>query len=160
MTRFQSVRLIREKAPPIHVVSGELSFYTDSSNIRKEWLGRKMNILLAEDQSRVRSALRLMLEQQTEEHVVEEVATLRDMMKLARNHCCDVVLLDWKLLGADPDKIIKSLKVSCPGLLIIAMDSNPQTRQVALEAGASKFVSKNDPPEGLLAAINSYRGGK
>ena len=115
----------------------------------------KIYILLADHQSRVRSALRLLLEQQTESYVIEEAATMRDMLNVIENRCPGVLLLDWKLLDSTPDKHIDTLQACCPGLFIIAMDSNPQTGQVALEAGADRFVSKNDPPESLLAAIES-----
>lgn len=117
-----------------------------------------MNILLADNQSRVRSALRLLLEQQAEAYNVKEADTLQGILASIKNQCPDIILLDWGLLGITPEKTVAELQASCPGLFIIAMDSNPQTRLVALKAGANEFVSKNDPPECLLAAIKSFRG--
>jgi len=42
-----------------------------------------------------------------------------------------------------------------PGLAIIALSSNPESRRAALAAGADAFVSKGDPPEWLMDSIES-----
>ena len=116
-----------------------------------------MHILLADDQPRVRSAIRLLLEQQTEAYIVEEVANARELVNHVGNYCPDVLLLDWELPDLTSEKLLAIVRTFCPELFVIVLDSKPQTRQVALEAGASEFVSKNDPPEYLLAAIQSAR---
>lgn len=116
-----------------------------------------MNILLADNQSRVRSALRLLLEQQSQAYRLEEADTLQGILTCVGSRCPDILLLDWKLLGITPEKSLGELQVSCPGLFIIAMDSDPQTRSMALKAGVDEFVSKNDPPECLLTAIKDFR---
>jgi len=116
-----------------------------------------MHILSADDQPTVRSAIRLLLEQQPEANVVEEVANAQELLKHVGNRCPDVLLLDWKLPGLTPEKLLATLHTYCPALFTIVLDSKPQTRQLALEAGANEFVSKNDPPERLLAAIESSK---
>jgi CheY-like chemotaxis protein len=116
-----------------------------------------MHILSADGQPRVRSAIRLLLEQQPEANVVEEVANAQELLKHVGNRCPDVLLLDWELPGLTPEKLLGTLHTIYPDLFIIVLDSKPQTRQVALEAGADGFVSKNDPPERLLAAIESFK---
>jgi len=116
-----------------------------------------VHILLADDQQRVRSAIRLLLEQQPEANVVEEVANAQELLNHVGNRCPDVLLLDWELPGLTPKKLLTTLHTIYPDLFTIVLDSKPQTRQVALEAGANEFVSKNDPPERLLAAIESSK---
>jgi DNA-binding NarL/FixJ family response regulator len=37
---------------------------------------------------------------------------------------------------------------------VIALSGRPEARQAALAAGANDFVSKSDPPDRLLAAID------
>lgn len=112
-----------------------------------------MNILLADSQPRVRSALRLLLEQQSQAYRIEEADILQGMSTCVRSRCPDILMVDWKLLGTAPEKALGELQASCPGLIIIAMDSDPQIRSMALKAGVDEFVSKNDPPERLLSAI-------
>ena len=116
-----------------------------------------MRVLIADDQPRVRSALRLLLEQQPEANVVEAVANAQELLNHLVNCCPDVLLLDWELPVLTPEKLLSTLHTLCPDLFTIVLDSKPQTRQVALGAGANEFVSKNDPPERLLAAIAGCR---
>ena len=116
-----------------------------------------MRILLADHEPRVCSALRLLLEQQPVADIVEEVANTQELQDHVRNHYPDVLLLDWALPGYTPKNLLTSLRNFHPDLFIIVLDSEPQTRQIALVAGANEFISKNEPPEKLLAAIKSYR---
>ena len=116
-----------------------------------------MLVLLADDQPRVRSALRLLLEQQPETYVVEEVTSTKELLKYFKNCHPDILLLDWKLPGFVPDELLTTLRTLYPGLFIMVLDSMPQTRQAALKAGADEFVSMNDPPEQLLSAIAGHR---
>jgi len=115
----------------------------------------KMYILLADNQQRVRSAIRLLLEQQSEVHEVQEATNAQELLRYVKHNCPDVLLLDWGLPGLASRALIKKLHTICSNLFTIVMDSRPQNRQLALEAGANEFISKNDPPEGLLAAIKN-----
>jgi len=121
-----------------------------------------MNILLADDQPKVRSAIRLLLEQQSDWNIVDEVGNVQDLLNHIEYYCPDVLLLDWELVNLAAEKLIRKLHSLHPGIYTIVLDSNPQTRQLALKAGVDEFVSKNDPPERLLDAIKSSRcsGGK
>ena len=114
-----------------------------------------VHILSADDQPVVRAAIRLLLEQQSEANVVEEVTNVQELLSHVGNRCPDVLLLDWELPGLTPARQLATLHTTCPDLCTIVLDSKPQTRRLALGAGANEFVSKNDPPERLLAAIES-----
>jgi DNA-binding NarL/FixJ family response regulator len=115
-----------------------------------------MRILLADDQPEVRSAIRLLLEQQPESNEIEEVTNARELAHHIENCRPDLLLLDWDLPGSLPEKLLSGIQASCPNLITIVLDSSPQIRQVALKAGAKEFVSKNDPPERLLTAIRHF----
>jgi DNA-binding NarL/FixJ family response regulator len=122
-----------------------------------------MRVLLADDQSQVRSALRLLLEQEPELSIVGEVATAGELLTQIEETCPDVVLLDWELPGlrtAEPSissgqSLLSALRTFCPHLLVIALSGRPEACQAALAAGADAFVSKGDPPERLLAAVDN-----
>jgi len=116
-----------------------------------------MRILIVDNEPRVRSAIRLLLEQQPIINKIEEVANTQELQDHIRNHCPDVLLLDWTLPGSLPNNRLTSLRNFHPGLFIIILDSKPQTEQTALIAGANEFVSKNETAEKLLAAIKSYK---
>ncbi len=113
-----------------------------------------MRILLADDQSKVRSALRLLLEQHPALSVVAEAADAEALLAQAKKTHPDLALLDWELPGQAALDLLPVLRASCPGLYVIALSSRPEAGQAALADGADSFVSKGEPPERLLAAID------
>ena len=114
-----------------------------------------MRILLADDESSVRFALRVLLEQQPALEVVGEADDSESLLKRTRSHCPDLVLLDWELPGITAVKALLALRRLCPTLGVIALSSRPEAHRAALDAGVDAFVSKADPPERLLAAVNN-----
>jgi DNA-binding NarL/FixJ family response regulator len=117
-----------------------------------------MRVLLVDVQAKVRSALRLMLEQVAGLEVLGEAVDAVGLMDWAKTACPDVVLLDWRLSDAKGETLT-ALRRLCPHAWVIALSGRPEARQAALEAGADAFVSKGDPPERLLEAIRSCMGG-
>lgn len=116
-----------------------------------------MRILLADDQSQVRFALRVLLEQQPGLEVVGEAADGESLLAKAGTQCPDLVLLDWELPRTVVSQLLPALRSACPGLLVIALSGQPEVRSTALAAGADGFVCKCDPPERLLEAIAAAR---
>ena len=115
-----------------------------------------MRVLLADDQLPVRSALRLLLEQEPDFQVVGETADATGLLLAAAEKAPDLVLLDWELPGLPADQLLRLLQYERPSLKIIAMSSKPESRQAALNKGADAFVSKNEPPERVLAIIRTF----
>jgi len=113
-----------------------------------------MRVLLADDQSKVRSALRLVLEQQPGVSILGEAVDATGLLDWVKAACPDLVLLDWELPGLPRNDVLSALRARCPHLKVIALSGRPEARQAALAAGADAFVSKGDPPERLLAAVN------
>ncbi len=116
---------------------------------------KAMWVLIADDQSRVRSALRLLLEQEPDLHVLGEAVDTRGLLDCLKVVCPDIVLLDWELPGLPGNGVLPALRTLCPRLGVIALSGRPEARQAALDAGADAFVSKGDPPEQLLATVNA-----
>jgi DNA-binding NarL/FixJ family response regulator len=113
-----------------------------------------MDVLLADDQPKVRSALRLLLEHEPEIDVVGEAVDATGLLDWARVANPDLVLLDWELPGFE-QALLGELRELCPTVNVIALSGQPEARQAALSAGADGFVSKGDPAEHLLAAISA-----
>ena len=116
-----------------------------------------MRVLLADDQTKVRSALRLLLEQEPGLSVVGEAAEAEDLLAQVAATQPDLVLLDWELPGLRTDDRLSVLRALCPQLKVIALSGQPEARRAALSAGADAFVSKGEPPERLLAAVEDCR---
>ena len=116
-----------------------------------------MRILLADDQPNVRSALRLLLEQEAGISVTAEVSDSKELLGSLEKDCPDLVLLDWELPGGTGAELVAALRSQCPELVIIAMSSRPEARQAALKVGADSFVSKGSLPQEVIAAIRIHR---
>lgn len=114
-----------------------------------------MRLLLADNQAKVRFALRALLEQQPGLTVVGEAAEAGDVLPQVKAVHPDLVLLDWNLHGLAEAGLLSALRQVYPNLIVIALSARPEVRQAALEAGADAFVSKTDPPERLLEAIRT-----
>ena len=113
-----------------------------------------MRVLIADDQPSVRSALKLVLEQQGID-VAGDVSDSRELLAWFKTNQADLLLLDWELPDQPVKKIIPILRTRYPRLAVIVLNSRQQTRTEALSAGADGFVSKCDPPEYLLSLLTT-----
>jgi DNA-binding NarL/FixJ family response regulator len=116
-----------------------------------------MHIVLADDQPKVRFALRVLLQRQSGLEIVGEAATADDLLSLLTTGCPELVLLGWELPGLAETGSVRAMRVLCPDVSVIALSGRPEVCRVALTAGADAFVSKADPPECLLAAIQDCK---
>ena len=69
------------------------------TGIREKEQRMARHVLIAEDQPKVRRALRLLLEQEPGENVVGETAEAKEQLTQVAAGCPDLVLLDWGLPG-------------------------------------------------------------
>ncbi len=117
-----------------------------------------MRILIADDQAEVRSALRLLIEQDSELVVAGEAGDVLGLITQAIDKSPDLVLLDWELPALQrPAALIAALRGLGAQSRIIVLSGRPEVRQQALAAGADGFISKGDSPEGLLATLLAIR---
>jgi DNA-binding NarL/FixJ family response regulator len=113
-----------------------------------------MRVILADDQAKVRSALRLLLEHQSDVEILGEAVDTTGLLDRVRVVRPDLILLDWELPGLPATTLLPLLHDHCPGLRVIALSVRPELRQAALDAGSDAFVCKGDPPERLLMAMD------
>lgn len=116
-----------------------------------------MRIFIADAQTRVRFAVRVLLQQQPGLEVVGEAGDLEELLAQAQAAGPHVLLLDWRLAGPDPAGVLAELWRLCPTARVIAVSERPEERRGALRAGADGFACKCDAAAGLLAAIDSFR---
>ncbi|NIV34622.1 MAG: response regulator [Anaerolineae bacterium] len=119
-----------------------------------------MRVLLADDQAKVRSALRLLLEHQPDLEILGEAVDATGLLDWVKAAHPDLVLLDWELPGPPAITLLPQLRAHQPDLRVIALSVRPEASQAALEASADAFASKGDPPEVLVAAIEACRKQK
>ncbi|MFO7698834.1 MAG: response regulator transcription factor [Anaerolineae bacterium] len=116
-----------------------------------------MRILIADSQPKVRRALRVLLEQAGQAQVVGEAADVPGLLAQIESTVADLVLLDARLPGLAMVELLQVLRRACPGVRVVVLSTRPEVGPAALAAGADAFVSKTDPAEHLLAAIEDGR---
>ncbi len=120
-----------------------------------------MRVLLADDQIWLRSAMRLLLEEEPSIEIVAEVSEVDSLLTRSQIIHPDLILLDWELPGLKTlsahKALIKMLRANDPAVRIIALSGHPEAGRSALAAGADSFVSKTEPPEHLLEALNQVQ---
>jgi len=113
-----------------------------------------VRILVADDQPRVKYAMRVLLETQPGVKVVGEAMDVQSLLAETKANRPDLVLLDWELPGLAMVDSLSALRQTCPDLRVVALSVRPEARQAALLAGVDAFVSKMEPPDRLLALID------
>lgn len=117
-----------------------------------------MRVMLADDQAKVRFALRVLLQQQPDTEVVAEAVDAQDLLEEVGSVRPDLVLLDGELPGATLDALLAAMHACCAQTRVIVLSGRPEAHARSRMAGADAFVSKSHPPEILLMAINQVCG--
>ena len=116
-----------------------------------------MRVLVADDQVKVRSALRVLLGQHLNWEVVGETGEAEQLFIQVLDTRPDVVLLDWELPGLVYDGEFSAFRARFPDTKVVALSGRPESRREALEAGVDAFVSKMDSPERLLNTLAALK---
>lgn len=118
-----------------------------------------MKVLIADDQAEVRSALKVLLEQEEEIDIAGEAEDLESLLARTEYDRPELILLDWELSGKSMTRIVPVLRKVVKGLRIIAMSVRPEAARTAKEAGVDAFVSKGENSDRLLKTIHALKGG-
>jgi DNA-binding NarL/FixJ family response regulator len=113
------------------------------------------NIFIADDQADVRSALRLLIEQEPGMRLIGEADNAVGLIKGICESNANIALVDWELPGLTlfADGFSAVVKAHRADVKIVALSGLPGSKKAALAAGADLFISKGDAPEILLAAL-------
>lgn len=112
-----------------------------------------MRVLLADDHTQVRWALRTAIQEEDAMEIVGEVSGASCLLPLVKALRPDVVLLEWELSGQPAGDLLGGLRSLDHPCEVIVLSQHPETQAAALAAGADAFVSKADSPERLLCAL-------
>jgi two-component system response regulator DesR len=117
-----------------------------------------IRVLVAEDQSMVRGALRALLELEEDITVVAEVGRGDEVLPAAREHVPDVALLDIEMPGQDGIEAARQL----PGVRAVVLTTfgRPGFLRRAMEVGAAGFLVKDAPVAELATAIRAVVAGE
>lgn len=112
-----------------------------------------IRVFLADSQTEVRSAMRLLL-QDLNMQVVGDAADWPTALSEAFGTQPDMLVVDWDLIPLHTS--LQELRATCPAAVVIVLISHLDARkQAALSAGADSFISKGDTPDRVAERLRS-----
>ena len=122
---------------------------------------QKIRILMLDDQTVMRIALRMFLNAQPDMEVVDEAMDSRSVLTKARETQPDVTIMEIRMPRTSGIQTIEQLRQKCPQtrIVVLTMYDDQAHARSALAAGASAYVVKRASASDLLSAIRSvYQG--
>lgn len=119
--------------------------------------GRPIRVLLADDHRIIRASLAGLLRNQPGIEVVGQAGDGQEVIEKARSLRPDVIVMDVTMPIVDGVQATRTLTAEMPDTAVIAlsMHEKEDMQQAMREAGASRYLTKDGPPEMLIAAIRS-----
>ncbi|RRD03273.1 DNA-binding response regulator [Arachnia propionica] len=120
-----------------------------------------IRVLLADDQSLVRSGFRMLIDSADDMEAVAEVSNGAEAVEVVRSRPVDVVLMDIRMPvmdGTEATRQITALGGKTKVLVLTTFDLDEYVF-AALRNGASGFLLKDALPEDLLGAIRTVADG-
>jgi DNA-binding NarL/FixJ family response regulator len=118
-----------------------------------------LRTVLADSEPTVRNALRALLTQGLDMQVVGEATTAVELEHEVRLETPDLVIVAWNLIVTHAESVLAALRRSSNGLRVVVLDLRPETRHVALTAGADGFISMVDPPDVVARVLQNRTAG-
>ena len=123
--------------------------------------GKRLRVLIADDQALVRAGISELVKLLPDVEVVAQARNGREALHLVKVHNPDIVLMDVAMPAMNGLEATVLAKQQYPGLRIIIMSEQATEELVfrALRSGAEGLVLKDDPVEELYAAIRAVAQG-
>ncbi len=115
----------------------------------------EIKILLVDDHRLMRDGLRALLLNHPNLRIVGEAGGRRTALEQVRATQPDLVVMDVHLPGENGIEIAAQILAESPRtkIIILSGDTELATIQKALQTGVSGYLTKNDPPEEIIHAI-------
>jgi DNA-binding NarL/FixJ family response regulator len=121
-----------------------------------------IRVLVADDQSMVRAGFRLLLSSEPDMEVVAEARNGLEAVAGAARFHPHVILMDIRMPELDGLEATRRILDADPSARVLVLTTFDLDEYVyeALQAGASGFVLKDDPPDQLIAAVRTIAAGE
>ncbi len=120
-----------------------------------------IRVLVADDQSMVRAGFRMLLGREPDIEVVAEASTGLEAVAKVERFAPTLVLMDIRMPELDGLEATRRIlaREGAPRILVLTTFALDEYIYDALNAGASGFVLKDDPPEQLIEAVRTVAAG-
>jgi DNA-binding NarL/FixJ family response regulator len=120
-----------------------------------------IRVLVADDQSLVRAGFRTLLAGEDDIEVVAEARTGLEAVSKAARFDPTIVLMDIRMPELDGLEATRRILAADPNARVLILTTFDLDEYIyeGLNAGASGFVLKDDPPEQLIDAIRTVAAG-
>ena len=121
-----------------------------------------MKVIICDDQDIVRDGLELLLKLESDIDIVGIASDGAEAVEMAVRNKPDLVLMDLKMPVMNGVDATREIKAKCPGAKILVLTTYGTDDWVldAIRAGASGYLLKDSPREGVLSAIRGTIDGK
>lgn len=121
-----------------------------------------MNILLVDDHQLLRDGLRVLLERESDLHVVGEAEDGLRALELAPKLRPDIVLMDISMPGLNGIDATRRMCALLPRVRVIGLSMNADRRYVhaMFEAGACGYLLKSSAADELIRAVRAVSRGE
>ena len=118
-------------------------------------------ILIADDHAIMRQGILQVLALAVDLEVMEEARNGWEVIEKLRAQPFDLLLLDMTMPGPSGADLVKRVRDEYPDLpvLILSMHSESQIAARALKAGAQGYLTKDNEPDILIAAVRKVAAG-
>jgi DNA-binding NarL/FixJ family response regulator len=116
-------------------------------------VGGTLRIVIADDNASVREALRELLDDQPDLALVGAAADGAEALEMARASRPDVLVLDSDMPRLSGLEVLKAVKESMPGIVVVIFTLDDSIAAQARSLGAANVLTKDMPLDALLAEI-------
>ncbi|HSI79769.1 MAG TPA: response regulator transcription factor [Solirubrobacterales bacterium] len=119
-------------------------------------------VVLADDHTVVRSALRMLLEAEEDLDVVAEAGTAAEAVRYCMGHKPGVLVLDLNMPGEAGLEAIPKVREASPetAIVVLTMQDDPAFAREAMQAGVLGYVLKEAADDELVNAIRMAAEGR
>ncbi|HSR94939.1 MAG TPA: response regulator transcription factor [Solirubrobacterales bacterium] len=125
-------------------------------------MAEEISIVLADEHTVVRRALRVLLEEEPGFEVVAEAEDADGAVRYVRGHKPDVLILDLNMPGRASLEAIPDIQEASPEtkIVILTMQKEPAFARQALQQGVLGYVLKEAADDELVQAVRSAAAGE
>jgi DNA-binding NarL/FixJ family response regulator len=121
----------------------------------------RTQVFIVDDHPAIREALAASIDSKIDMRVIGESGTAQKALRQMDRHVPDVVVVDISLEDAHGLDLVEELRSRFPDIRIIVFSMYDESvyAERAIRAGASGYVMKSEPTEGVVKAIQAVREG-